>query len=776
MNETRNQALTMYTDFFDPIHSSARVKLNPGTSKLVSVYFREEKPCVTVLEDGTVEFTFENCKGKTVAVSGFGGNFPEGKIYLKNDGMGNFRIKIPHFPPGLHYYRWYVDDVAVVHANAGIHFGCFQVLNMFEVPEDGVDFYFVKPVEHGKVHMCKYVSSLNNHLKQCYVYTPPGYETDQTEKYPVLYLQHGIGGNETSWTWLGKCNFILDNLIYEKKCAKMIVVMTSGYSFGDEESNIYRPEDYREELVHNIIPLIEHNFRTINNATGRAIAGIAYGAEQSILTVNQSGKDFGALGIFSGYVESLDVTLAKNMLLYLGCGNHEDMVRKQQDEFCERKEELEKSGVQIVRRIYDGYHEWHVWRKCFRDFLTLIFHQVKKDSETALKEQKKDAFPTGKYETTNVPQGSAVFFDPIYKRIRTSVDGNGNRHKELIGIRKGIELMPNGKVKLSFYAPGAESIVAEIFGMEKRVLFPEKDGNGYFSDILPRVDAGVHYVQFYMNGVEVINPDAPISFGCYRTMNYMEVPDKQLITMRKSRVPHGRITMNYYHSRETNREKLCYIYTPAEYQENDDKRYPVLYLQHGSGENELGWIHQGNLAEIVDYMIANHKMKPTIIVMNAGYSHSPGEELHTTYKKFAKELVYDCVPFVDSQYRTLPEGEFRAVAGISMGGAQAQFVSYEYPEKFQWLGSFSGGIKIPRKQAETEREINEKYDRFKSNNKLIFIACARSDDFYKETYRMSEMVANAGFPIKTFWEDGQHDWTFWRHAFVNFIPHLWKEP
>lgn len=788
MYDVRNQALTMYSDFFDPIHSSARLKLDPASSNPVSVYFRKESPCVTVSEKRTVEFSFQNCKGKTVAVAGFGGNFPEEKIYLKNDGKGNFHAQIKNFPPGLHYYHWYVDDVEVVNVNAGVHFGCFQALNMFEVPEDGMDFYYMKKVEHGKITMCRYQSSVNGHMKQCYVYTPPGYDASESRKYPVLYLLHSIGGNETSWVWLGKCNFILDNLIAQGECEKMIVVMPSGYAFLEEtkkagkeqvihEHNIL-PGSFGEELIFDVIPMIEEGFQTIQAREARAIAGVAIGGEQSIYCITNYPQYFSSLGIISGFVDRLHLEMLQNVSIFMGCGDKESKILNSQKELIK----LEYPEVYISQTTYNGYHEWHVWRQILRDYVKTLFHGdiyekqeeqvpgIFENMERELDDKKKKS---EQKLSASMIQNSAVFFDPICKKVLTQVRKDGSRLKVYQDAPKGIEIDEKGTVYLSFFAPGADSVTAEIFGKGKRVLTPEKEKPGLFTDRVSNVKEGVHYIQFYMNEVEVVNPDAPISFGCYRTMNFFEIPEKKMLPMKNPKISKGRISMNYYESGETGRQKLCYVYTPAEYERNPKKRYPVLYLQHGSGENEHSWLHQGNMAEIVDYLIEEKKMEPAILVLNTGYSMIENEELHTTYKKFAKELVQGCVPYIDQNYRTRPEGKYRGIAGIAMGGVQAQFIAYHYPEQFQQVASFSGGMLFPL-TGEKNAEDEKKAEQLKKQQLKIYLSCATKDQIYEEMKERAQKAAEEGYQIDTFWEDGEHDWNFWRHALTDLLPKLWK--
>ena len=213
MYESCNQAYSLHPDFFDPVHQYAVLDMKPGNPEFAKVYYLHEKPSVTVKEDGTVAFYMHASNAKSVAVSGLGGYFGQEKVYLEADGEGGFYKEIPNFHPAMHYSQWYVDDVPVCNPKAGVNYGCFRGINTFEVSEQGEDFYEIRKVPHGQVHICKYKSCVNGHIKECYVYTPPEYQRNGNKKYPVLYLQHGVGENETGWIWQGKVNFILDNLI-----------------------------------------------------------------------------------------------------------------------------------------------------------------------------------------------------------------------------------------------------------------------------------------------------------------------------------------------------------------------------------------------------------------------------------------------------------------------------------------------------------------------------------------------------------------------------------
>ena len=153
---------------------------------------KEREKSVTFEKDGSVTFYMYAPYAKRVEVAGLGGYFSTDKIELEPDNVGGFSKNVKELHCAMHYYFWYVDGVRVCNPYAGISYGCFAAINTFEMPEKGVDFYEAKEVPHGMVNLCKYHSEVSGHVKECYVYTPYGYEKNKHEKYPVLYLQHGV--------------------------------------------------------------------------------------------------------------------------------------------------------------------------------------------------------------------------------------------------------------------------------------------------------------------------------------------------------------------------------------------------------------------------------------------------------------------------------------------------------------------------------------------------------------------------------------------------------
>lgn len=770
MYEKCNQAYTMHPDFFDPLHQYATVEMEPGNPKFANVTYIHEKQSVTVNEDGSVTFYMYAPSAKTVAVSGLGGYFSNQKVYLESDGEGGFSGTISSLHAAMHYYSWYVDDVLICNPKAGVNYGCFRTINTFEVPECQDDFFEIKDVPHGEIHICKYLSNVSGHLKECYVYTPAGYQKTE-KKYPVLYLQHGVGENETGWIWQGKANFILDNLIADKKCQEMIVVMCSGYAFKPQEDPVFFPGDFDCELVNDVIPFVEHQFRVIRNRSARAVAGLSLGSAQATLTACKHQELFSALGVFSGVglhvFEEHEKNCKDAMLIFLSCGEMEKEICEQQKKL---QPMLQQRGDSCVQKAYEGYHEWFVWRKSLRDFAQLLFQQINENIEDIQSEKMTYSSQVYLEQTRNEQM---LFFDPVYRQIAFAIDENGNPAGKYPMSPKGFRMIDKNTVEVSIYAPQAKTVEADIFNCGKLQLQPSATHAGYWTGIRSNLQGGFHYVIFEINGVRVVNYDAPVGYGCFQTINYLEVEEEQFDLHMLRDIPHGHVQMSYYTSSQTGRMKLCYVYTPPGYEMEQETRYPVLYLQHGGGENEIGWFRQGKIANMADYLISQGRMKKMIIVMNTGYAFKEDGTSHGSLGSFPDELVMDCIAHVDDTYRTIADREHRAMAGLSMGGMQTQRIVMTYPEKFAWAGIFSGGLTLQNNEVDYT-EVLFDAEEMKKRFELFFVACGMEDAFYMETRKNVEIVLEKGVAMETFFEHGWHDWTFWRHCAAEFLQKVFQ--
>ncbi|MGN0351868.1 MAG: alpha/beta hydrolase-fold protein [Roseburia sp.] len=574
----------------------------------------KKKKSVTLEKDGSVTFYMYAPEAKTVHVAGIGGYFSSDKIELEPDGEGGFLKNVQGLHWAMHYYFWYVDGVRICNPDAGISYGCFAAINTFEMPENGVDFYYVKDVPHGTVRICKYISEVSGHLKECYVYTPYGYEQNKDEKYPVLYLQHGVGENETGWIWQGKMNFIMDNLIAEKKCEKMIVVASCGYAFYKDEKPVFYPGDFDKELIQNIIPYIEEHFRVRKGKNNRALAGLSMGSAQATDSVARHMDLFSAVGVFSGVaiheVERICESPRELEVVFLSCGSEEKGIRAGMDKM---EQIFKRAGKLCVTRVYEGYHEWHVWRKSLYDFVKLLFRWSREETEDITNYT---AMKVGREQLVKqTGEEGMLFFDPVYRQVQFETDKEGRPAGVYPDIVHGISVMEQGRVHINFYAPGALRMEVEISKGKRQQLKKSKKHEGYWTLMLEDIEPGFHDVRFFVNGTAVVNPDAPVGYSSYEAVNYLEMSDTQFALQELADVKHGQISIHYSYEADKDIVHTIYVYTPAQYEDSDLEKHNAILLKALPSETAACFLHQGKIPNIADNLLALGKTKGLFLIM-----------------------------------------------------------------------------------------------------------------------------------------------------------------
>lgn len=763
----------MYPLFFDPIYKKAEFCEKDGKPY---ISYCDDFWGVKVENNGDVTFTMLAGAAKTVEVSGFGGSLGSERIALKKNDEGFFTKTVSGIAPGFHYHKWFVDGVQVTNPHAPFAYGCFGANNFFEMPKEGQDFWFLKDVPHGDVQIHTYVSRQNEHLKKCYVYLPPSYGKEDGKKYPVMYILHGVGEDETGWLWNGKLNFILDNLIAEGKCREMLVVMCCGYAFKKEEEAVFFPGDFGKELVGDLIPYIESRFAVKKGRSCRALAGLSLGSAQATQIVSRFQELFSHLGVFSGVRDEESERILTQHAQYpmqtvlMTAGTGEKGLDEKQKIYTDRFERLGVSGGQ---RCYEGYHEWHVWRESLRDFASLIFQKEDaRDPQEAAFVYDELTLPVEQLDRQTFAE-HMLMFDPIYKGLIHAFDEKGRPCGRYRDEHPGAEVTDPKTGTARFWLRAGDAKTAEInlWGMQR---YPMQKAEGdWWSTEISGIEKGFHYYSCVINGVEVVDSNAPVGYGGFQVINYLEMPEEDFEEYRIRQVPHGTVHLNYYLSKSTNRTKLCYVYTPAGYETQTQKRYPVLYLQHGGGENEVGWLWQGKLSNIADNLIAQGLMQEMIIVMNAGYAFPEEGSWHHSMSAFLQELPESCVPFIDQTYRTAADRDHRAMAGLSMGGMQTQRIVFEYSGLFGWAGIFSGGLVIRDEETDYSSVLLDP-EAFKKQFHMLFVACGLQEASLAATRENEKKVLEAGVPIEIFEGYGYHDWTFWRHCLNAFLRKLFR--
>lgn len=321
-----------------------------------------------------------------------------------------------------------------------------------------------------------------------------------------------------------------------------------------------------------------------------------------------------------------------------------------------------------------------------------------------------------------------------------------------------------GYARFRIVAPDAKSVIVSLGlgGRGGTVLRKGKDGVWMGTTDGP-MDEGFHYYHLTIDGATVNDPGAKNYYGSVRWESGIEIPAKDRDFYALKNVPHGNVQQILFNSPSTGEQKRAFVYTPAEYSKNTKKKYPVLYLQHGWGEDETAWSNQGCAHLIMDNLIAEGKCKPFIIVMTYGMTNGAryGTIGSFSPKDFETVLVDELIPYVDSHFRTLANKQNRAMAGLSMGGMETKSITLARPDTFDYWGLFSGGTYAPS-------------DLKNVKPKLIFTSCGSKEN--PDGVRKSvDDLKTAGFNAVSYVSEGTaHEFLTWRRSLKEMAPLLFK--
>ena len=354
------------------------------------------------------------------------------------------------------------------------------------------------------------------------------------------------------------------------------------------------------------------------------------------------------------------------------------------------------------------------------------------------------------------PLDVTVSFDPYF--------GEPDRD----GVQ-GAEVLPDGKVHFRIIAKDAKEVVIDRFG----TIFPlSPAGDGAWEGTF---DMGTGFLYFFLkvDGADVLCPYLPIGYGCCRPMNFVDVPVADMEGWDDLEgVEHGAVTRRYFYSTVTGKHEICLVYTPPKY--NPQKKYPVLYLQHGYGENETGWVYQGHVGRIADRLLAEGKMKEMIIVMGNGMA-KPKQDQPRDFALFPNILVRDLIPYIEKHYKVLTDKWHRAMAGLSMGSYQTSRVTLSHPELFGYAGLFSGFLRAPwRSDNEAQLSALDDANRFRECYRLFYRAMGTEDQFFDRFREDDALIEAKGVPTVRRTFPGGHDWSVWRRCIHDFLPMLFK--
>jgi len=344
-----------------------------------------------------------------------------------------------------------------------------------------------------------------------------------------------------------------------------------------------------------------------------------------------------------------------------------------------------------------------------------------------------------------------------------------------------------------------------------------KDKDGFWTVTIPPAQPGLHNYFVVVDGFGSTDPGSITCPGYGLECSVIEIPDKSVDFYDTKDVPHGDVRIKWYFSKTTGSWRRAFVYLPPDYEKNVKTRYPVLYLQHGSGESEESWTKQGRANFILDNLIAAGKAKPMIIVMENGQvamragaptpplkvagillqmaSAAPpakGKAAPPQAKTpppaqakppagprwndaFEDMVANDLIPWVDASFRTIPDAQHRAIAGLSMGAGQALQIGLTHPDKFSYIGSFSGVLRDFDSKTAYNGIFGDPATFAKKVRLLWFGAGVREDRFYSASKAAVEALNKTGIKAMFFETPFGHEWQGWRYDLNDFAPRLFKD-
>lgn len=339
------------------------------------------------------------------------------------------------------------------------------------------------------------------------------------------------------------------------------------------------------------------------------------------------------------------------------------------------------------------------------------------------------------------------------------------------------------RVRASILAPNANNVKLDLGGVKYDM---KKDAAGVWTGESAPQDEGFHYYQLDIDGALVPDPGTLYFYGAGRLGSGIEIPafDKDFYAVKE--VPHGLVSENIYFSKLTNAWRRCFVYTPPQYHGDATTRFPVLYLQHGSFEDETGWSSQGKANLILDNLIAAKQAVPMIVVMDNGYAYE--NDANTSQAKsgqpvsiFEEVMMSEIIPMIDAKFRTIADREHRAIAGLSMGANQTMRIAMNHLDKFAYYGGFSGTSNYPSSnEIDTATFLEGKFNDGKAVNKQLKvlwlgIGTKESNPFPESIGAFRKMLDKQG--IKHVFYESQataHEWLTWRRSLHQYAGLLFK--
>lgn len=354
-----------------------------------------------------------------------------------------------------------------------------------------------------------------------------------------------------------------------------------------------------------------------------------------------------------------------------------------------------------------------------------------------------------------------------------------------------------GRAELRVKAPDATKVRLNFWSGPKLDMVKQPDG--LWTVTTPPLVPGFHYYTLIIDGAEVSDLNSHSFFGGGKDASGIEIPEPGSTYYSAQDVPHGQVREIWYYSKVTGTWRHALVYTPPNYDTQTNVRYPAMYLQHGAGEDETGWTKQGHANFILDNLIATGSSKPMILVMAYGYARRAGQPapdltgkpfgspemrraMQEMFQAFEDDLTEVLVPFVDSHFRTMADRDHRAMAGLSMGGAQTFQITFDHLDMFSYIGGFSGaGLIFGNQKLDLKTAYNGAMAdpaAFAKRVHLLWlgVGTAEPEMMLAGITRLHDALLNAHIQHIFYQSPGTaHEWQTWRRDLKDFTPRLFEQ-
>lgn len=663
------------------------------------------------------------------------GNFAPGKTWTTlNMGQSNtpngpvWTSTLGPLEPGLYYYQysgraaW--NQNAIPFDNPTIPQEVTTKPTWHTLFVDGPGAEWLADVPNGgALEDLTYQSSITGTERSALVWTPPGYDENRAEPYPVLYLLQDEGQSYREWVELGRLKQILDNLTVDGDAEPMVVVM------GDGES-----DDIRGEVVKNLLPAAEGSFNISSDVDDRAIAGIGRGAEQALSLLVSATGEFSNVGSFSGdFEQNVGKGKAQQIndatdLIRLYVGNVTDPSYNSTVDLAAK---LSRAGVEFQSDGSDPETggTWDTWQKNLHDFAQRVFQ---------------DSGDTGPSEGHLALEPHSL---PAPGTTPTPwIDENG-----VVTFETGTEFAGANNVTVwGNFGPAGS--------WPRTPMTKQEDGRWRLT--MP-VEAGSYYYKFVVEGVDKKDATNPTKVTSEPNWSTFQVPGDETLrgeyTTPVAPEARGSVEiLNYTSTANGNPTRSAYVWTPPDYDPERAEAYPVFYLQHGGGQTWTDWIEVGFAAQILDNHYAKGDIVPMVVVMANGNGVN-----------FPNEITQRITVAAEAQYNVSSAGEDRALAGLSAGSGATLSTLWAHPGKFAYISGMSAFGSVP---------ANADVAAINSGTKLLRIYSGDVQDFtYQNTLSLISSMTNRGVvhefaPIIP----GPHSWDVWQKALIDLLPRLFK--